>query len=253
MARAASAKPVALITGAAGGLGVVVTEMFLDAGYRVSAIDGHWPKRMRASDSCLVTKADLSSRSAAENVVQKTTKKWGAVHCLAHLVGVFEEGGLVENTSDQVWDAMLTGNLRTAVNMLRAVISPMRAQGRGSIVVIGSTAVMHPVVTWSAFNASVSGLCTLVQTASAELRDQGVTVNALLPTTIDTPQVRSWYGEAEAHKWVSPRSLGSLLLWLASEPGRDVTGAIIPVVGRQNHPCYEWHGATDVKKETIAE
>jgi len=76
-----------------------------------------------------------------------------------------------------------------------------------------------------------------VQTAAAELRDNGVTVNALLPTTIDTPQVRSWYGDAEAHKWVDPRSLGSLLLWLASEPGRDVTGAIIPVVGRQNHPC----------------
>lgn len=252
MARVSSAKPVVLITGASGGLGVVVTEMFLDAGYRVSAIDRHWTKRMRASDSYLASKADLTSPSAAKDVVRQTIQKWDTVHCLAHLVGVFEEGGRVENTSDRVWDAMLTGNLRTAVNMLRAVIPPMRTQGRGSIAVIGSSTVMHPVVTWSAFNASVSGLCTLVQTASAELRDRGVTVNALLPTTIDTPQVRSWYGEAEAHKWASPRSLGSLLLWLASEPGRDVTGAIIPVVGRQNHPCYEWHGATDVKTETIS-
>ncbi len=173
MARAASRKPVALITGAAGGLGVVVTEMFLHAGYRVSAIDRDWPKRMRGTDTCLVTKADLNSHLAAEDVVGKTIKRWGSVHCLAHLAGVFEEGGLVENTSDGVWDAMLIGNLRTAVNMLRAVIPPMRAQGRGSIAVIGSSAALHPVVTWSAFNASVSALCALVQTASAELRDQG--------------------------------------------------------------------------------
>jgi len=253
MAKRTSAKPVALITGAAGGLGVVVTQMFLDAGYRVSAVDRDWPKRIPAAASLLLTKADLASRSAAEAAVRKTVKKWGEIHCLAHLVGAFEEGARVEDTSDQVWDAMLTGNLRTAVNMLRAVIPAMRARGRGSISVIGSSTVMHPVVTWSAFNASVNGLCTLVQTAAAELRDNGVTVNALLPTTIDTPQVRSWYGDAEAYKWVDPRSLGSLLLWLASEPGRDVTGAIIPVVGRQNHPCFQWHGATDVKTESISE
>jgi NAD(P)-dependent dehydrogenase (short-subunit alcohol dehydrogenase family) len=247
MAKRASAKPVALITGAAGGLGVVVTQMFLDAGYRVSAVDRRWSRRKPRTQSCFVVTADLASRPAAESVVKKTIRKWGAIHCLAHLVGVFDEGARVEDTSDQAWDTMLSGNLRTAVNMLRSVIPAMRAQGRGSVTVVGSSTVMHPVVTWSAFNASVTGLCALVQTAAAELRDSGVTVNALLPTTIDTPQVRSWYGEGDADKWVRPRSLGSLLLWLASEPGRDVTGAIIPVVGRQNHPCYEWHGATDVK------
>jgi NAD(P)-dependent dehydrogenase (short-subunit alcohol dehydrogenase family) len=243
----ASAKPVALITGASGGLGTVVTQMFLDAGYRVSAVDRIQPKRVPRTESYLVITADLTIRPAAESVVKKTIKKWGAVHCLVHLVGVFEEGGLTENTSDQLWNAMLGGNLRTAVNMLRAVIPAMRAQGRGSVTVIGSSTVVQPVVTWSAFNASVTGLCALVQTAAAELRDQGITVNALLPSTIDTPQLRFWYGDADAAKWVNPHSLGSLLLWLASEPGRDVTGALIPVVGRQNHPCYEWHGATDVK------
>jgi NAD(P)-dependent dehydrogenase (short-subunit alcohol dehydrogenase family) len=252
MAHRESSRPVALITGAAGGLGLIVTQMFLDAGYCVSAVDRNI-KQLCASDDCLVIKADLSSRSAAEAVVEETVKKWGTVHTLAHQVGVFAEGGPVEDTSDETWDAMLNGNLRTGVNMLRAVIPGMRTQGRGSITVIGSSTVTQPVVTWSAFNASVSGLCTLVQTAAAELRDHGVTVNALLPTTIDTPQVRSWLGESDAHKWVSPRSLGSLLLWLASEPGRDVTGALIPVVGRQNHPCYQWHGATDLKKETISE
>jgi NAD(P)-dependent dehydrogenase (short-subunit alcohol dehydrogenase family) len=236
---------VALITGASGGLGTVVTQMFLEAGYRVSAVALDWPKPLKPSDVCIVSKADLVSRKAAEAVVRKTLERWGAIHCLAHLVGAYIEGRRVEETSDANWDTLLNVNLRTAVNMMRAVIPGMRGQRRGSIAVIGASSAIHPVATWSAMTASVTALCSLVQVAAAELRDDGVTANALLPTTIDTPAVRKMAGEGEASKWVDPRSLGSLLLWLASDAGRDVSGALIPVVGRQNHPCYEWHGVTD--------
>src|SRR5215510_11324319 len=140
---------VALITGASGGLGTVVTKMFLDAGYRVSAVALEWPEQLRESDSCMATQLDLTSRAAAESAVKKTLKKWGSLHCLAHLVGVFAEGGGVEKTPDQVWDEVLNVNLRTAVNMMRAVIPGMRAQRGGSITVIGSSAGLLPVVTWS--------------------------------------------------------------------------------------------------------
>jgi len=236
---------VALITGASGGLGTVVTQMFLEAGYRVSSVALEWPKPLKQSDVFMVGKANLVSPKAAEAVVRKTVARWGAIHCLAHLVGAYIEGRRVEETSDATWDTLLNVNLRTAVNMMRAVIPGMRGQKRGSIAVIGASPAIHPVATWSAMTASVTALCSLVQVAAAELRDEGVTVNALLPTTIDTPAVRRMAGEGEASKWVDPRSLGSLLLWLASDAGRDVSGALIPVVGRQNHPCYEWHGVTD--------
>jgi NAD(P)-dependent dehydrogenase (short-subunit alcohol dehydrogenase family) len=236
---------VALITGASGGLGTVVTQMFLEAGYRVSAVALNWPKPLKQSDACMVTTADLVSRKAAEAVVRKTVERWGMIHCLAHLVGAYIEGRRVEETSDATWDTLLNVNLRTAVNTMRAVIPEMRAQKRGSIAVIGASPAIHPVATWSAMTASVTALCSLVQVAAAELRDEGVTVNALLPTTIATPAVRKGARESEVRKWVDPRSLGSLLLWLASESGRDVSGALIPVVGRQNHPCYEWHGVSD--------
>ena len=233
---------VALITGASGGLGTVVTQMFLDEGYRVSAVALDWPRKPARSSSCMVMEADLVSRQAAESVVKKTLAKWGRIDCLAHLVGAFIAGERTEKTSDEVWNKLLDVNLKTAANMLRAVIPTMRSQNQGSITVIGSSAALQPVINWSAFNASIAGLCALVQTASAELQEEGVTVNALLPTTIDTPEVRKWCDDIDAHKWVNPRSLGSLMLWLDSEAGRDVTGAIIPVAGRQKHPCYEWHG-----------
>jgi NAD(P)-dependent dehydrogenase (short-subunit alcohol dehydrogenase family) len=236
---------VALITGASGGLGTVVTQMFLEAGYRLSAVALDWPKPLKPSDVCIVSKADLVSRKAAEAVVRKTLERWGAIHCLAHLVGAYIEGRRVEETSDATWDTLINVNLRTAVNMMRAVIPGMRGQKRGSIAVIGASPAIHPVATWSAMTASVTALCSLVQVAAAELRDDGVTVNALLPTTIATPAVRKGARESEIRKWVDPCSLGSLLLWLASDAGRDVSGALIPVVGRQNHPCYEWHGVTD--------
>src|SRR6516162_5240891 len=191
---------VALITGASGGLGTVVTQMFLEAGYRLSAVALDWPKPLKPSDVCIVSKADLVSRKAAEAVVRKTLERWGAIHCLAHLVGAYIEGRRVEETSDATWDTLLNVNLRTAVNMMRAVIPGMRGQKRGNIAVIGASPAIHPVVTWSAMTASVTALCSLVQVAAAELRDEGVTVNALLPTTIATPAVRKGARESEIRK-----------------------------------------------------
>lgn len=240
--------PVAVITGASGGLGTVVTDVFLKSSHRVSAIALDWPQPLRETDSCRVFTADLTSRAQAELVVAETLTRWGGIDFMLHLVGSWVPGERVEETSDEVWDGMLAVNLRTAFNMMRAVIPGMRARRTGRIVVIGSTSMLQPVMTWSAFDAAMGGLGALVQVAAAELRDEGVTVNALLPTTIDTPLVRSYVGDAEAPKWVDPHSLASLMLWLCSDAGRDVTGALIPVMGRQPHPCYHFHGSSDAPR-----
>jgi NAD(P)-dependent dehydrogenase (short-subunit alcohol dehydrogenase family) len=237
---------VALITGASGGLGSIVTPMFRDAGYRVSAVALDWNNPSPAADSELVLEADLSSRSEAESVAGKTIAQFGRIDFLIHLVGVYIRGARVEDTTDETWDKMFDGNLRAAFNMMRAVIPHMRSRRFGRIITIGGSAAFQPTVTWCAISATMAGLCALVQVAAAELRDEGVTVNALHPTTINTSFVRSMYEDEREHrKWVDPRALGSLMLWLCSEAGRDVTGAQIPVPGRQAHPCYEWHGVTD--------
>lgn len=236
---------IALITGASGGLGSVVTPMFLEAGYSVSAVAHEWPSRPHDSPTCRSATADLTSASAAKKIVQQTTTRFGAVDCVVHLVGAFEGGAPVEETSDEVWDRMLAVNLRAAVNVVRAAIPGMRERKFGRVIVVGSTSATEPVVTWSAFCASVAGLCSFVQVAAAELMGSGITVNAVLPSTIDTPIVRQWCGEEHASKWVSPSALGEMMLWLCSEAGQDVTGALIPFQARQPHPCRHWHGETD--------
>jgi NAD(P)-dependent dehydrogenase (short-subunit alcohol dehydrogenase family) len=236
---------VALITGASGGLGSTVLPMFHEAGYRVAAAALDWPKRPAARDELLVLTADLRDPAAAAGVVQQTLARFGRLDCLVHLVGVFEEGSPIENTSDATWQQMIAGNLTAAFHTLRAAIPPLRAAGGGRIALIGSTVAVQPVVTWGAFSVAMGGLSALVQVAAAELRQDRITVNLLHPSTINTPEVRAAYGPEEPPLWVQPENIGSLLLWLCGEHGGDVSGAAIAMPARQPHPAYHWPGITD--------
>lgn len=237
--------PVAIITGASGGLGSIVTPKFLDSGYRVTAIADEWPRKPRASKALQILRSDLTTSAAAGAAMKQSLQRYGRIDALVHLVGSFEGGTTLDKTADDVWDRMLAVNLRAAVNMMRVVIAPMRRQRSGRIIVVGSTAATHPVVTWSAFGAAVAGLCSVVRVAAAELMDDGITVNAILPTTIDTPAVREWSGDQDAANWVAPTAIAELMLWLCSPAGQDLTGALLPLQGRQPHPCLHWHGETD--------
>ncbi|MBM3797908.1 MAG: SDR family oxidoreductase [Acidobacteria bacterium] len=123
-------------------------------------------------------------------------------------------------------------NCWTAVQRMSATVPPMRAAGHGRIVVIGSAAALNPPSHYAAYAASKAALLAVVRSAAAELKGSGVTVNAILPVTIDTVANRQSMGASSAAKWVQPDSIGSLLLWLCFDAGRDITGALIPMEGR---------------------
>src|ERR1017187_10870821 len=92
--------------------------------------------------------ADLRVSAECDNIIQRTLDVYGRIDCLIHLIGRFVLGRPIEETSDEVWDDLLNGNLRTAFNMIRGVIRPMRSIGGGCMVLVGSTAAIQPVVTW---------------------------------------------------------------------------------------------------------
>jgi NAD(P)-dependent dehydrogenase (short-subunit alcohol dehydrogenase family) len=240
-------EPVTLMTGASGGLGSVVLPMFLEAGHRVAAVAKRWPKRSRPRGDCLVLTADLADASAAKSVVRRALKRFGRLDCLVHMVGAWAEGRPLEDTTDAMWDQMMDANLRAAFHMIRETIGPMRKAGGGRIVVVGSTAAVQPVVTWSAFSAAMGGLSALVQVAAAELRQDRISVNLIHPSTINTDAVRGMLGENDAPLWVDPRAMGELMLWLCSAAGVDVSGSEIVMPARQEHPAYHWPGLTDRK------
>lgn len=93
--------PVAVVTGASGGLGSVVTPAFLEAGYRVVAVAKDWPTEPAANDEQLNITADLTRSCACDRIVQQAIHRFGQVDCLVHLVGIFEEGQPIEDTSDE--------------------------------------------------------------------------------------------------------------------------------------------------------
>jgi NAD(P)-dependent dehydrogenase (short-subunit alcohol dehydrogenase family) len=111
-------------------------------------------------------------------------------------------------------------------------LQPMLAAKHGRIVAIGSRAAVEASPGAAAYAVSKAALVALIKNVAAETKDFGVTANAVLPSTIDTPANRSAMPNADFSKWVAPEAIAKLIVWLVSEEAADVSGAIIPIYGR---------------------
>ena len=223
---------VALITGANGGLGTYVTRAFLAAGASVAGVSRSIQQSDFADPRFAAIPAELSSRAAARAVVDAVTGRFQRVDILVHLVGGFAGGAPVADTDDATLERMLDLNLWSAFHILRAVIPGMRAAGSGRIVAIGSRAAAEPQPLIAAYSASKAALVSLVRSAALENKDLGITANVILPGTMDTPANRAADPHADFAKWVDPQQVANLALWLASGAAFQVTGAVIPVYGK---------------------
>jgi NAD(P)-dependent dehydrogenase (short-subunit alcohol dehydrogenase family) len=222
---------IALVTGASGGLGTHVTKAFLDAGMSVVGL----APRIQQSDfshaNFTALAAEISSLADARKAADSVISRFGRIDVLAHLVGGFAGGSSVAETDDATFQRMLDMNLASAFHMLRTVIPHMRKAGAGRIIAIGSRAAEDPGPGVGAYSASKAAVVSLIRTVAAENKDTGITANVILPGTMDTPANRKDMPGADVSKWVQPASVASLILWLAGDAGKDVTGAVIPVYG----------------------
>lgn len=222
---------IALVTGANGGLGTHVTKALLDAGFAVVGL----APRIQQSDfnhpNFIALAASLDSLDAAKKAVNSVIAR-GRIDVLAHLVGGFTGGQTVATTDDSTWQRMFDANLNSAFHILRAVIPAMRKGGGGRIIAIGSRQAEEPAPTIGAYSASKAALVSLMKTVALENKDTGITANVILPGTMHTPANRKDMPGADVSTWVQPASVASLIVWLASDAGKDVTGAAIPVYGR---------------------
>jgi len=222
----------ALVTGATGGLGTQVTKALLDAGF---AVVGLAPK-VRPHDfdhpHFTALPVTLDSLTAAKQAVDTVLAHFGKIDLLTHLVGGFAGGQTIADTDDATFKRMLDMNLMSAFHILRAVLPPMRQARSGRIIAIGSRAAESPGAMVGAYSASKAALVSLIRTVAIESKDLGITANVILPGTIDTPANRKDMPAADTSQWVQPVSIASLIVWLAGDGGKDVTGAAIPVYGR---------------------
>jgi NAD(P)-dependent dehydrogenase (short-subunit alcohol dehydrogenase family) len=223
---------IALITGANGGLGTHVTQAMLATGATVVGLS----PRIKQSDfdhpNFFALPAALDSLEAAKNAVATVISRYKKIDILAHLVGGFAGGQSIAETDDATFQRMFQMNVSAAFHILRAVLPPMRQAASGRIIAIGSRAAEDPGPNVGAYSASKAALVSLIKTVARENKDAGITASVILPGTIDTPANRKDMPGADVSQWVQPASIASLIVWLASDAGKDVTGAVIPVYGK---------------------
>jgi NAD(P)-dependent dehydrogenase (short-subunit alcohol dehydrogenase family) len=224
---------VVLITGAKGGLGSFVTEAFLEAGADVVGVSRSIQANDFAHPRFTAMPAELSSGAAARKVAEDAVARFQRIDGLVHVMGGFAGGARVEETDDATMERMLDLNFRSAFFMLRAVLPYMRQQGQGSIAVVASRQGAEPGAMVGAYSASKAAVVALVRAVALENKDRAISANAVLPATMDTAGNRTSDPKADRSQWVQPGEVAALLVHLACDDGRQVTGAAIPIYGPQ--------------------
>jgi NAD(P)-dependent dehydrogenase (short-subunit alcohol dehydrogenase family) len=232
---------VALVTGAAGALGAEVARSLFRRGCKLVLVDAARGKeRLNELAGTLggasVVAGDITADETWTAALPRVERELGAPPSLAALIAGGWRGGapLHEERSDDVWRAMMTANVDTAYRSLRALLPAMVLRRRGSIVVVGSRAAEEPRSSAgaAAYAASKAAVVALAQAVAAEVVDAGVRVNAILPSTLDTPANRAAMPAADASMWVSLESAAGVVTFLLSDDARDISGAAVPVYGR---------------------
>jgi NAD(P)-dependent dehydrogenase (short-subunit alcohol dehydrogenase family) len=222
---------VAMVTGANGGLGTHVTQAFLDAGATVIGVSQKIQPVDFNSPLFTAIPGDVATPAGAKKVADSVIRRFGRLNIVVHTVGGFAGGQPVAATDDATFQRMLELNLNSAFFLLRAVIPTLRDTGAGRIIAIGSRAALEPGAGVGAYSCSKAALVALIRSIALENQDVGLTANVILPGTIDTPANRRAMPKADPKQWVQPQHIASLIVWLASQAGKDLNGAAIPVYG----------------------
>jgi NAD(P)-dependent dehydrogenase (short-subunit alcohol dehydrogenase family) len=230
---------VVIVTGAAGNLGSAVARAFQMAGAKLVLVDRAadrlprlFPELVDSPNHFLATSVDLTNADAVETMMNETVKRFGRVDVLVNTAGGFRAGTPVHETPFETWDFMLNLNARTVFIASRAVIPHMQRQGSGKIVNVASRAALQGGAKMAAYSVSKSAVIRLTESMAAELKKDGINVNCILPSTIDTPQNRQAMPDANYSRWVKPEAIADVILFLASAAARAIQGAAIPVYGQ---------------------
>lgn len=226
---------VVVITGATGQLGKAVVAWFQARGARLVLLGRSaetLSQRFAAGSSVTLVEADLLDRDQVAGNLGTALDRLGRVDVLCHLAGGFHMGEPVHETPASAWDLMMDLNARSLVHVASAVVPRMVGQGSGRIVTVGAAGAQKGSAGMGAYAAAKSALMRLSESMSAELRDHGINVNCVLPSTLDTPPNRSAMPDADPSRWVTPEALADVIGFLASDAARAVHGALIPVLGR---------------------
>ena len=221
---------VVVVTGASGALGKVVAETALARGARVAGVD-HASSQIPATDNRIeLGGVDLSDVATAQRAIDAAAAHFGRLDALVNIAGGFAFETVADG-DPKTWQHMYALNVLTALNASRSAIPHLVACGAGRIVNVGAMGALKAGSGMGAYAASKAGVHRLTEALAAEWKGR-ITVNAVLPSTIDTPANRASMPRADFAKWVTPQELAEVILFLVSDAASAVTGALLPVSGR---------------------
>jgi NAD(P)-dependent dehydrogenase (short-subunit alcohol dehydrogenase family) len=221
---------VVIVTGALGALGRVVAETAAARGAKVAGVD-HAPSQLAATTERIeLGGIDLSDPAQAKKAIDTAAQHFGRLDALINIAGGFAFETVADG-DDKTWQKMHALNVLTALNASRAALTHLASSSAGRIVNIGAIGALQAGAGMGPYAASKAGVHRLTEALAAEWKGK-VTVNAVLPSIIDTEANRNSMPKADFSKWVKPQELAEVILFLASDAASAVTGALIPVAGR---------------------
>ena len=236
MASSSSRRRSVVVTGAFGSLGIAVARTFREQGAVVALLGRGQPSPPVGTEfpapHCVLGGVDLTNTVGAGTAMETVRGTLGSIDVLINVAGGFRwqtlEQGAVEG-----WDEMFAINLKTAVVSTKAALPQLLASPAGRIINVGAGAAARPAgAGMGAYAASKAGVHKLTESLAEELKDRGITVNAVLPGIIDTARNRADMPSSDFSRWVRPEAIAAVIAFLASEQAAAVTGALVPVYGR---------------------
>jgi 3-oxoacyl-[acyl-carrier protein] reductase len=221
---------VIVVTGALGALGKVVAEVALARGARVAGLDYGTSQIAVTPDRIEFGGVDLSDPAQAKKAIDAVASHFGRLDALVNIAGGFAYETVAEG-DPKTWQRMYALNVLTALNTSRSAIPHLAASASARIVNVGAMGALQAGSGMGAYAASKAGVHRLTEALAAEWKGK-ITVNAVLPSTIDTPANRASMPKADFGEWVTPQELADVILFLVSDAASAVTGALLPVSGR---------------------
>ena len=227
---------IAVITGGTGALGQAVSLRLLADGasvavpYAVEKEREQLTQRVAAADRqrLILKPADVIDVTAMTAFADEVVTARGKIDVLVAGVGGFAGGSLLE-TDLETWKRMLDLNLTSAFSIAKAVVPVMARARYGRVVVVASRAVVPPGGGFIAYTVAKAGVIAFTQALSQEVRDQGITVNAVLPSTMDTPANRAAMPDSDRKGWVPVEAVADAIAVLVRDASAHITGTLLAI------------------------